>query len=267
MSDFFSSFFCCSNGDKVVIEEEEERSKLEETEKLLSRSECPPPKKSVRFHSSSSIPSIIDNKYLFSQEKEFIHPFTKESILSFFSKLEKTPKTLHLYKSDNLNFYVNKGGSFFSPEFYMCTTEYSFDKKDLYQNSIIDKPITLEQMGEVFNDPELRKKWDTGVYQVENILQLDNCTDKVKAKLYHIVFNSPVFGIDKREMVDKIITFYHNDTFYCYQAAIEENIGKELVEVKDGIVRAFTYINSYKMWEDKDKVYLVGYYQCDYRVR
>lgn len=261
MSDFFSSFFCCSNGDKVLIEEEEERNKLEETEKFLSRSECPI--KSVRFHPSSQIPSIIDNKYLFSQEKNFIFPFTKDSILSFFAKLEKTPKTMHLYKSDNLNFYVNKEGSLFSPDVYMCTTEYSFDKKDLYQNS--NKQITLEQMGEVFNDPELRKKWDTGVFQVENILQFDN-NEQLKSKLFHVVFNSPVFGIDKREMVDKIITFNHNGTFYCYQAAIEEDIGKELVEVKEGIIRAFTYINSYKMWEDKEKVYLVGYYQCDFRV-
>ena len=71
----------------MLIEEEEERNKLEETEKFLSRSECP--RKSVHFHPSSQIPSIIDNKYLFSQEKNFIFPFTKDSILSFYYVLNQ----------------------------------------------------------------------------------------------------------------------------------------------------------------------------------
>ena len=138
MSDFFSSFFCCSNGDKVLIEEEEERNKLEETEKFLSRSECP--RKSVPFHPSSQIPSIIDNKYLFSQEKNFIFPFTKDSILSFFAKLEKTPKTMHLYKSDNLNFYVNKEGSLFSLDVY-CAPQSTPSIKRIYIKTQISKSL------------------------------------------------------------------------------------------------------------------------------
>ena len=203
--------------------------------------------------------------YLFEKEKEVLNTLTQETIIDFFNSLQEKDRGIHLYKSDLLNLYANKEGSPISSDFYLCTTHYTIKKSELYKNCP-NKQLSLEELSNLYNIPEIRKKWDKGIFDFKIIIQLETKNPNVKAKIRHITFNSPVTGVDKREMVDKIITFYDNGKFYAYQSSIDEELGKNLVELKSDVVRAFTLVNVSRMTEDEDNIHMVSYYQTDFRV-
>lgn len=266
MSDFFSAFFCCTRGEDVLKEEEEDKRKLQEEEEHIQSLSDTKLKKSFSYHSALNLlPSIIPMNYLFEKEKEVLNTLTQETIIDFFNSLQEKDRGIHLYKSDLLNLYANKEGSPISSDFYLCTTHYTIKKSELYKNCP-NKQLSLEELSNLYNIPEIRKKWDKGIFDFKIIIQLETKNPNVKAKIRHITFNSPVTGVDKREMVDKIITFYDNGKFYAYQSSIDEELGKNLVELKSDVVRAFTLVNVSRMTEDEDNIHMVSYYQTDFRV-
>lgn len=267
MSSFFSAFFCCNKGEDVLKEEEEDKRNLEEEKEHVHSLSSPKLRKSYSYNSVLNLlPSIIPINYLFEKEREVLGSLTQETIIDFFNNLQKKDRGIHLYKSDVLNLYANKEGSQISSDFYLCTTLHTIKKSELYKNCP-NKQLTLEELSNLYNVPEIRKKWDKGIFDFKIIIQLETRNPNVKAKIRHITYNSPVTGVDKREMVDKVITFYDNGQFYSYQSSVEEELGKNLVELKSDVVRAFTLVNVCRMTEDEENIQMISYYQTDFRVK
>ena len=239
MSNFFS-FLCC-NTDRDVGSDEETPNQRKETQIVSLES------------------PVIEEKYLLKEEVKYFPIFTKASMISFFESLENLKdKGKHLFKSPNLNFYVSSAGSEINPDSYLCTTIYKISKKEI--NS---KNITLERIGQMFYDPSVRLAWDKGVNVLEDIVELKTDEENMKGKLFHVVYFSPLPGFDKRDMVDKLITFHHNGSFYTYQSSIEEDLSNKLVKIEEKTVRAKTYINATRIYETEDEIVLISFYQTD----
>lgn len=84
--------------------------------------------------------------------------------------------------------------------------------------------------------------------------------------ILHNVFNSPIVGISKRDMVDKRITFRIDGALYCFQSSIDEKLGKEICDPGEGVVRAISHINATRMWEDETQYHMISFNQTDLRV-
>ena len=214
--------------------------------------------------------NIIPEIYLYEEEKKLIQSFSVENIISYIDNLEKKPLGLHIFKSDNLNVYICQHSDI-SQKNYFGVTKYKILKKELYSKRKNNYNVTLDDFSDVFSEPERRKEWDKNINTFE-IFQNFEISDEDKEKgldkgfLQLQIYNSPIFGVSQREMVDKKFSIYYNNKLYIYQSSIEENKGYELIPKKDNIVRAFTLINCAIYSQDDDYLYLNAFYQTDMRI-
>ena len=214
--------------------------------------------------------NIIPEIYLYEEEKKLIQSFSVENIISYIDNLEKKPLGLHIFKSDNLNVYICQHSDI-SQKNYFGVTKYKILKKELYSKRKNNYNVTLDDFSDVFSEPERRKEWDKNINTFE-IFQNFEISDEDKEKgldkgfLQLQIYNSPIFGVSQREMVDKKFSIHYNNKLYVYQSSIEENKGYELIPKKDDIVRAFTLINCAKYSQDDDYLYLNAFYQTDMRI-
>ncbi len=214
--------------------------------------------------------NIIPEIYLYEEEKKLLSPFSVENIISYIDNLEKKPLGFHIFKSENLNVYVCQYSDI-SQNNYFGVTKYKILKKELYSKRKNNYNVTLDDFSDVFSEPERRKEWDKNINTFE-IFQNFEISDEDKEKgldkgfLQLQIYNSPIFGVSQREMVDKKFSIHYNNKLYVYQSSIEENKGYELIPKKDDIVRAFTLINCAKYSQDDDYLYLNAFYQTDMRI-
>ena len=189
-------------------------------------------------------------------------------IITLINDFEKLPLGFHLFKSENLNLYISTQSNF-SKENYFGVTFYQINKNEFY-NKCTNKnyKLTLEDLSNVFSNPELRMSWDNSLYKFEIIKQLEfNNNDlNPKGHIQKQIFNSPVFGVSKREMIDKKIFIFFNNSLYSYQSGLNEKIIDEFSQADKDIVRALTIINCARYYEDNEFFKLVCFYQTDMRI-
>jgi hypothetical protein len=89
--------------------------------------------------------------------------------------------------------------------------------------------------------------------------------DEFSSYIIHCSYNSPVFFIASRDIVDKRIEFYNDSKFYLFSTSINPEC--DCVPKDENVVRCLTYINTLTISEDEDAFYLSGYNQCDVHVR
>ena len=214
--------------------------------------------------------NIIPEIYLYEEEKKLIQSFSVENIISYIDNLEKKPLGLHIFKSDNLNVYICQHSDI-SQKNYFGVTKYKILKKELYSKRKNNYNVTLDDFSDVYSEPERRKEWDKNI-NTFTILQNFEISNEDKKKgldksfIQLQIYNSPIFGVSQREMVDKKFSIHYNNKLYIYQSSIEENKGYELIPKKDNIVRAFTLINCAIYSQDEDYLYLNAFYQTDMRI-
>ena len=214
--------------------------------------------------------NIIPEIYLYEEEKKLLSPFSVENIISYIDNLEKKPLGFHIFKSENLNVYICEFSDI-TEKYYFGVTKYKILKKELYSKRKNNYNVTLDDFSDVFSEPERRKEWDKNINTFELLYNFeisndDNKKGLDKAFIQHQIYNSPIFGVSQREMVDKKFSIHYNNQLYVYQSSIEEKKGYELVPKKDDIVRAFTLINCAKYSQDDDYLYLNAFYQTDMRI-
>ena len=214
--------------------------------------------------------NIIPEIYLYEEEKKLIQSFSVENIISYIDNLEKKPLGLHIFKSDNLNVYICQHSDI-SQKNYFGVTKYKILKKELYSKRKNNYNVTLDDFSDVYSEPERRKEWDKNINTFELLYNFeisndDNKKGLDKAFIQHQIYNSPIFGVSQREMVDKKFSIHYNNKLYIYQSSIEENKGYELIPKKENIVRAFTLINCAIYSQDDDYLYLNAFYQTDMRI-
>ncbi len=214
--------------------------------------------------------NIIPEIYLYEEEKKLLSPFSVENIISYIDNLEKKPLGLHIFKSDNLNVYICQH-SVISQKNYFGVTKYKILKKELYSKRKNNYNVTLDDFSDVYSEPERRKEWDKNIntFKILQNFEISNEDKKKgldKSFIQLQIYNSPIFGVSQREMVDKKFSIHYNNKLYIYQSSIEENKGYELIPKKDNIVRAFTLINCAIYSQDDDYLYLNAFYQTDMRI-
>lgn len=101
---------------------------------------------------------------------------------------------------------------------------------------------------------------------MEIINEIPTQDNDISVVILRIVFNSPIVGISKRDMVQKRIIFKHNKSIYCFQSSVEEKLGIEIYDPEKEIVRAISYINLTRIWEDETHYYMISFNQTDLRV-
>ena len=179
--------------------------------------------KQLKLNSSfTHINSFINRNLLIPQELNNLIPFNAMKIITLINDFEKLPLGFHLFKSENLNLYISTQSNF-SKENYFGVTFYQINKNEFY-NKCTNKnyKLTLEDLSNVFSNPELRMSWDNSLYKFEIIKQLEfNNNDlNPKGHIQKQIFNSPVFGVSKREMIDKKIFIFFNNSLYSYQSGV-----------------------------------------------
>lgn len=214
--------------------------------------------------------NIIPEIYLYEEEKKLIQSFSVENIISYIDNLEKKPLGLHIFKSDNLNVYICQH-SVISQKNYFGVTKYKILKKELYSKRKNNYNVTLDDFSDVYSEPERRKEWDKNIntFKILQNFEISNEDKKKgldKSFIQLQIYNSPIFGVSQREMVDKKFSIHYNNKLYIYQSSIEENKGYELIPKKENIVRAFTLINCAIYSQDDDYLYLNAFYQTDMRI-
>ncbi len=214
--------------------------------------------------------NIIPEIYLYEEEKKLIQSFSVENIISYIDNLEKKPLGLHIFKSDNLNVYICQHSDI-SQKNYFGVTKYKILKKELYSKRKNNYNVTLDDFSDVYSEPERRKEWDKNIntFKILQNFEISNEDKKKgldKSFIQLQIYNSPIFGVSQREMVDKKFSIHYNNKLYIYQSSIEENKGYELIPKKDNIVRAFTLINCAIYSQDDDYLYLNAFYQTDMRI-
>ena len=222
--------------------------------------------KQLKLNSSfTHINSFINRNLLIPQELNNLIPFNAMKIITLINDFEKLPLGFHLFKSENLNLYISTQSNF-SKENYFGVTFYQINKNEFY-NKCTNKnyKLTLEDLSNVFSNPELRMSWDNSLYKFEIIKQLEfNNNDlNPKGHIQKQIFNSPVFGVSKREMIDKKIFIFFNNSLYSYQSGVNEKIIDEFSQADKDIVRALTIINCARYYEDNEFFKLVCFYQTD----
>ena len=225
--------------------------------------------KQLKLNSSfTHINSFINRNLLIPQELNNLIPFNAMKIITLINDFEKLPLGFHLFKSENLNLYISTQSNF-SKENYFGVTFYQINKNEFY-NKCTNKnyKLTLEDLSNVFSNPELRMSWDNSLYKFEIIKQLEfNNNDlNPKGHIQKQIFNSPVFGVSKREMIDKKIFIFFNNSLYSYQSGLNEKIIDEFSQADKDIVRALTIINCARYYEDNEFFKLVCFYQTDMRI-
>jgi hypothetical protein len=214
---------------------------------------------------------IIPEMYLYEEEKKLISPFSVENIILYIDeKLEKKNYDFQIYKSENLNVYISTFSDI-SQKNCFGITKYKISKEELYKDLNSKYKVTLDDFSDIFSIPEFRKEWDKNVYSFEILENLEISNEDKKKGLNKSfiqlqIFNSPVFGVNKREMLDKKFSINYNDKLYIYQSSISEKKNFELIPQKENIVRAFTLINCAKYYEDEKYLYLNAYYQTDMKI-
>lgn len=225
--------------------------------------------KKLKLNSSfTHINTFINRNLLIPQELNNLIPFNTMKIITLINDYEKLPLGFHLFKSENLNLFISPQSNF-SKNNYFGTTFYQINKNEFY-NKCTNKnyKLTLEDLSNVFSIPELRMSWDNSLFKFEILKQLEFNNNELNPKGYiqKQIFNSPVFGVSKREMIDKKIIFTFNNSLYSYQSGINEKIVDEYSQKDKDIVRALTIINCARYYEDNDYYKLVCFYQTDMRI-
>jgi hypothetical protein len=225
--------------------------------------------KQLKINSSLvNIKSFINSNLLIPQEINNLIPFNAMKIITLIDHFEKLPLGFHLFKSTNLNIYISTQSEF-SNDNYFGVTFYQINKNELY-NKCDNKnyKLTLEDLSNIFSNPELRLLWDKSLYKFEILKQLEFNNNDLNPKGYiqKQIFNSPVFGVSKREMIDKKIFINFNNSLYTYQSSINEKIIDEFSQPDNDIVRALTIINSARYYEDDEYYKIVCFYQTDMRI-
>jgi len=225
--------------------------------------------KQLKLNSSfTHINSFINRNLLIPQELDNLIPFNAMKIITLINDYEKLPLGFHLFKSENLNLFISPQSNF-SKENYFGVTFYQINKNEFY-NKCLNKnyKLTLEDLSNVFSNPELRLSWDNSLYKFEILKQLEFNNNDLNPKGYiqKQIFNSPVFGVSKREMIDKKIFINFNNSLYSYQSGVNEKIIDEFSQPDKDVVRALTIINCARYYEDHDYFKLVCFYQTDMRI-
>ena len=159
--------------------------------------------------------NIIPEIYLYEEEKKLLSPFSVENIISYIDNLEKKPLGFHIFKSENLNVYVCQYSDIYQNN-YFGVTKYKILKKELYSKRKNNYNVTLDDFSDVFSEPERRKEWDKNINTFE-IFQNFEISDEDKEKgldkgfLQLQIYNSPIFGVSQREMVDKKFSIHYNN--------------------------------------------------------
>lgn len=104
-------------------------------------------------------------------------------------------------------------------------------------------------------------KWDPNTKSIDK-KQIHKNSPTVEAYLINISYKSPAFFISERYTVDKRFEFFTDGSYYTFSSSIPENMVADDKEM----IRCVTYMNTFKIWEDKDYFHFSGIYQSDTKV-
>jgi hypothetical protein len=104
--------------------------------------------------------------------------------------------------------------------------------------------------------PEVRISWDKSIKQIKTLDSGEGYS------IIHIHYDSPMFLIAERDLVDKFINFYHDGVYY----SLSTSVGTEVFDPIKGVVRCLNYLNLFALTEDDQFYYLSNFNQCDVKV-
>jgi hypothetical protein len=107
-------------------------------------------------------------------------------------------------------------------------------------------------------DPAKRLYWDKSVKNIQIIRSEDNF-----GLVVHIHYDSPMFLIDERDLVDKYMNFFHNGVFYSLSSSVGDDI---YAPVKD-VIRCRNYMSLFSMYDDEEYFYFIAFNQADVKVK
>jgi hypothetical protein len=105
-------------------------------------------------------------------------------------------------------------------------------------------------------DPEKRTPWDKSIKSMKFLEHNDNYS------VIHLHYDSPMFLVSERDLVDKYINFVHDGVFYSLATSVDDNYFEPI----KGVVRCCNYLNLFMLREDEEYYYLNNFNQADVKV-
>jgi hypothetical protein len=105
-------------------------------------------------------------------------------------------------------------------------------------------------------DPIKRALWDNSLKNIKVLTNDDT------GLIIHLHYNSPMFLVSERDLVDKYMNFMQDGVFYSLSSSVDNTI---LTEFKD-VIRCSNYINLFTLYEDTDYFYFINFNQADVKV-
>lgn len=115
-------------------------------------------------------------------------------------------------KDDTLKLKLRKTGSCFSDKISLAISDYTIAKKEF------KKEITKEYIADLMYDVEKRKKWDEGY---KDLIKVEGDKD---CYIIRSIMKSPMIMISERDMLDKRIEFTHDNIYYNFSSAIDDEV-------------------------------------------
>jgi len=107
---------------------------------------------------------------------------------------------------------VRKNGWDLNKNIYLVKVTYKISKKEFFEG------ITLEHMVNLMYNQEIRVTWDDAFKEFKKI-EGNNEVYIVKSW-----FKSPMFIISERDVIDKRIEFFKDNTYYNFSSSIDDNV-------------------------------------------
>lgn len=145
---------------------------------------------------------------------------------------------------------VDSQRTFLSTKLPMIRMIYKIKKTEFKEGT------TIQLLDSLVNTPEKRLAWDTGLKEYKYFEFLDS---------YSIIYSqlkNPIPFMSPRDLIDKKIDFYHNNTFYSFASSISD----DFYPVVKGVERIIEIINCFSIGEDEENFIFRTLSQGDFKV-
>lgn len=75
-------------------------------------------------------------------------------------------------------------------------------------------------------------------------------------------YNSPIFFISERDVLDKRAEFTHDNIYYCLSTSVDD----EIKPIEENVIRIKSFINLFVIQEDEQFFHFKGFNQVDMKV-
>jgi hypothetical protein len=105
-------------------------------------------------------------------------------------------------------------------------------------------------------EPQLRSAWDKSIKSIKYLEYSENYS------VVHLHYDSPMFLIAERDLVDKYVNFYHDEVYYSWASSVSD----DYFEPIKGVIRCYNYMNFFSLREDEEYFYFINFNQADIKV-